>query len=120
MINDAKVYDTLKGIAQLGLPILGALYFALAVILGMPYATVVIGTIVVIDALLGVLLCISTMNYSSENVGRIVTTETPKGKIYALELKGDPEIIDTKNEVRFTVVGAKTPKLALAREREAR
>lgn len=120
MIKDAKVYDTLKGLAQLALPILGALYFLLALVLGMPYAEGVLGAIVVLDAILGVVLYISTVNYSSENVGRIVTTESPKGKIYSLELKGDPEVIDTKDEVRFTVVGAKTPKLALARERKTR
>lgn len=58
-----KVYDALKWIAQILLPALGTLYFALAGIWGFPYAEQIIGTITAVDTFLGVLLGISTMQY---------------------------------------------------------
>lgn len=62
-----KVYDVLKWIAQILLPALGTLYFALAQIWGFPYAEEVVGTISAIDAFLGVLLGISTHKYNKVN-----------------------------------------------------
>jgi hypothetical protein len=61
-----KVYDVLKFIAQILLPALGTLYFALAKIWGFPYAAEVVGTISAVDAFLGALLGISTMQYNKE------------------------------------------------------
>lgn len=58
-----KWYDALKWIAQILLPALGTLYFALAGIWGFPYAEHIIGTITAVDTFLGVLLGISTMQY---------------------------------------------------------
>lgn len=59
-----KMYDLLKWIAQIGLPALGTLYFALAKIWGFPYAAEVVGTISAIDVCLGSLLQISTSQYT--------------------------------------------------------
>lgn len=61
-----KVYDTLKWIAQYLLPAVGALYFALSQIWGLPYGEQIVGTITAIDAFLGAILGISTMNYKKE------------------------------------------------------
>ncbi|MBQ6721515.1 MAG: phage holin [Clostridia bacterium] len=61
-----KVYDVLKFVAQILLPALGTLYFALAKIWGFPYATEIVGTISAVDAFLGALLGISTANYNKE------------------------------------------------------
>jgi hypothetical protein len=61
-----KVYDILKFIAQILLPALGTLYFALAKIWGFPYAAEIVGTISAVDAFLGALLGISTMQYNKE------------------------------------------------------
>ncbi len=58
-----KLYDLLKWIAQIGLPALGTLYFALAKIWGFPYAAEVVGTITAVDTFLGALLGISTSQY---------------------------------------------------------
>ena len=58
-----KTYDTLKFIAQIVLPGLGTLYFALAGIWGFPYAEQVVGTITAIDAFLGLLLGLSSNSY---------------------------------------------------------
>lgn len=59
-----KVYDILKWIAQLFLPAAGTLYFALASIWGLPYGEEIVGTITAIDAFLGVVLGISTIQYN--------------------------------------------------------
>lgn len=61
-----KVYDVLKWIAQILLPALGTLYFALAGIWGFPYGEQIIGTIAAVDAFLGVILGISSAIYNKE------------------------------------------------------
>ena len=61
-----KVYDVLKYIAQIVLPALGALYFALAKIWGLPYGTEICGTLAAIDAFMGALLKISTNQYNKD------------------------------------------------------
>lgn len=61
-----KAYDTLKFIAQIVLPALGTLYFALAAIWGLPYGEQIVGTITAVDAFLGALLGISTEKYKRD------------------------------------------------------
>lgn len=61
-----QTYDILKWIAQILLPALGTLYFALASIWGFPYAEEIVGTISAIDFFLGTLLGISTKRYYQE------------------------------------------------------
>ena len=58
-----KTYDTLKYIAQIVLPALGTLYFAIAEIWGLPYAKQIVGTITAIDTFMGVVLRISSNQY---------------------------------------------------------
>lgn len=62
-----KVYDVLKFIAQIILPALGTLYFALAGIWGFPYGEEIVGTITAVDAFLGAILRVSTNQYNKEN-----------------------------------------------------
>lgn len=62
-----KVYDILKYIAQIILPALGTLYFALAGIWGFPFGEEVVGTITAVDTFLGVVLGLSTMSYNKTN-----------------------------------------------------
>ena len=62
-----KVYDILKWIAQIVLPAIGTLYFALAGIWGFPYGEQIVGTITAIDAFLGAILGISSANYNKGN-----------------------------------------------------
>lgn len=59
-----ETYDILKWIAQIVLPAIGTLYFALAQIWGLPYGTEIVGTITAIDAFLGALLGISSIQYN--------------------------------------------------------
>jgi len=57
-------YDRLKFLAQVVLPAAGTLYAALAGIWGLPYAEQIVGTIVAVDTFLGVVLKISTYQYT--------------------------------------------------------
>lgn len=59
-----KAYDTLKWIAQYLLPAIGTLYFALARIWGLHYGEQIVGTITAVDAFLGAILGISTIQYN--------------------------------------------------------
>ena len=83
MTFDNKTYDALKWVAQIFLPALGTLYFALAKIWGLPAAEEVVGTIVALDAFLGALLGISSKNYVPHADGILhvngVTKETYAG-----------------------------------------
>lgn len=60
-----KVFDTMKYIAQIVLPAIGTLYFALASIWGLPYGEQIVGTITAIDTFLGAILMISTSKYNN-------------------------------------------------------
>lgn len=62
-----KVYDVLKWIAMILLPALGALYFTLSGVWGLPYAEEIVGTITAIDTFLGVILGVSSSQYKKTN-----------------------------------------------------
>ena len=61
-----KMYDALKWVAQILLPAVATLYFAIAQIWGLPYGEEIVGTITAIDAFLGALLGISTYQYNKD------------------------------------------------------
>lgn len=69
MLISNKMYDVLKWIAQILLPALGTLYFALAGIWGFPYGEQIVGTITAVDAFLGAILGISTKMYNKNLEG---------------------------------------------------
>lgn len=64
-----RLYDVLKYIAQIVLPALATLYFALSKIWGLPYGEEIVGTISAIDVFLGALLGLSSMNYNKSLEG---------------------------------------------------
>jgi len=97
-----KVYDILKWIAQILLPAAGTLYFALAKVWGLPYATEVVGTIAAVDTFLGAVLGISSMNYTGEGTLQIDTSD-PEKDIYRLVANGELGELAKKNKVTFTV-----------------
>ncbi len=70
-----NLYDVLKWIAQIALPALATLYFALAEIWGFPYAAEVVGTITAVDAFLGVILGVSTLRYRAAELDEITREE---------------------------------------------
>jgi hypothetical protein len=62
-----KLYDVLKYVAQIGLPAVGTLYYALSAIWGLPYGEQIVGTITAVDTFLGTLLMISSSAYRKDN-----------------------------------------------------
>lgn len=58
-----KMYDILKWIAQILLPAIGTLYFALSGIWGFPLGEEIVGTVTAIDTFIGVILGISSYQY---------------------------------------------------------
>lgn len=60
IVLNPDVYDALKWVVRYFLPGLGAFYFAIATIWGLPYGEQIMGTIAAIDVFLGVLLGLST------------------------------------------------------------
>ena len=62
-----KLYDVLKYVAQIGLPAVATLYYALSAIWGLPYGEQIVGTITAVDTFLGTLLMISSSAYRKEN-----------------------------------------------------
>lgn len=65
MLNN-RIYNILKYVAQIALPAIGTLYFALAGIWGFPYGEEIVGTITAIDTFLGVLIGISSATYNKK------------------------------------------------------
>lgn len=65
-IRSNKTYDILKWIAQILLPAVGTLYFALAGIWNLPYGESIVGTITAIDTFLGCILGISSVSYKKK------------------------------------------------------
>lgn len=107
MFND-KVYQTLKFLAQIGLPAVGALYFGLAQIWGLPKAEEVVGTITVLDTFLGVVLGLTTAAYNRSTAkydGEVVLSLEDDGRrVFTFDLNEGPQSLESKSEVAFKVV----------------
>lgn len=108
MLVNNRVYDVSKFFAQILLPAVGTLYFALAQIWGLPNAEKVVGTIVAVDAFLGVILGLASKQYNNSDArydGAIVVEQHADGpKTFNLELHtDDPYTLDQKKEVIFKV-----------------
>jgi len=61
-----KMYDVLKWVCIIVLPAIATLYMGLAKIWDLPYETEIPQTITVIDAFLGALLGVSTIQYNKD------------------------------------------------------
>lgn len=64
-----KTYDILVWIAQVVLPALSALIVSLADIWGIENGVTISATIMAVDAFMGALLKVSSINYSKKSVG---------------------------------------------------
>jgi len=61
-----KAYDILKWVCIIVLPAIATLYMGLAKIWDLPFETEIPQTITVVDAFLGALLGVSTINYNKD------------------------------------------------------
>lgn len=106
MLSDGG-YAKGKKIVQIWIPALSSLYFGLGNIWGFPSVEQVVGTLAVVATFLGVCLGLSSRQYDSSGAafdGQInVDTIDGGKKVFSLELKGDPEQIETKEAVTFKI-----------------
>ncbi len=102
MVFSDKTYDRLKWIAQYLLPALATLWITLSKIWGLPYGTEIGGTISAIDLFLGVVLGISSHNYTGDGT-MIVNADDPNKDVYTLELNDDVEALADKKRITFVV-----------------
>lgn len=108
------LYNTLKWIAQIFLPALGTLYFALAGIWSLGHAQQVVGTITAVDFFLGALLSLATKQYINSGAaydGTIDVLQTDTAKQFQLNFDQDPYDLDQKDSVTLKVNGATSPPL---------
>lgn len=107
-----SVYDKLKFVALVLLPALGAAYFSLAGMWDLPNAEQVVGTITIIDTLLGGVLGLSNVRYNNSPAvidGDLVVREIDDIKQLMLIGNKAVEDIAAKNTVQFRVVTQKAP-----------
>lgn len=89
-----NVYDIAKWIALVALPAFGAAYYGLAEIWDLPNAMQVVGTVVVLETLLGALLGISNIRYNNNDArfdGTVIVNRDDDDEPYLqkLELAAD-------------------------------
>lgn len=109
-----KTYDRVKQIVQLWIPAFSTLYFTLGSLWDFPNVEKVIGTLAAFATFGGVILGLSSRTYNNSDArfaGNIVIHEKEDGgKLYSLEMNGDPnEQIDPKKTVTFKVGSAFPP-----------
>ena len=61
-----KLYDILKWVVIIVLPVIFSLYAALSAVWAWPYSDQVVTTITAVDTFLGAVLCISTATYNQK------------------------------------------------------
>lgn len=101
-----KTYVVLKWIAQIFMPALATLYFALASLWGLPKVNEVVGTITALDTFLGILLGISSSNYKKNGTdidGDMLVDKTGATDTYKLALNATPEELSDKDTIKFQV-----------------
>ena len=105
-IKNSKLYDILKYLAQVAIPAVGSLYFALAQIWGIPGGAKLVGTLTVVDTFLGVLLHLNSNAYNNSDAkydGSIDIYEDENKLKHVLNLNDDPEKLQEKSSVTFKV-----------------
>lgn len=103
-----RTYDFMKFLAQILIPALGTLYFALAQIWGLPAAEEVVGTVVAVDTFLGVILGISTAQYNAsesrfDGIMEVHPKQENGVQTFQLNLNEAPEYLADKSIVAFRV-----------------
>lgn len=111
MLND-KWYAILEYNARVTLPAAAVLYLALSSLWSFPNPAEVVGTIVAIDTFLGVFLGFAQKAYDASDAaynGSLNILPNNGGKLFSLDLAGDPNDLETLNKVTFKVNSQLTP-----------
>lgn len=101
-----KTYDILKYVAQIVLPALGTLYFALAGIWGFPYGEQIVGTLAAIDAFLGAVLKLSSDKYykdGKDTVGTVTIDPVEETADFDFNDLFTPEALAAMKQVKVKV-----------------
>lgn len=101
-LND-YTYNLLKYIAQIVLPAVATLYFAISGIWGLPYGEQIVGTITAIDCFLGALLGLSSSKYEGDGEVIVNTKETLDEKRYSLEFHDHLRTLSEKDNILLKV-----------------
>lgn len=123
LIKNKKMYDVTKNFAQVVLPALGTLYFAIAQVWGLGHEEQIIGTIVAVDTFLGVVLHLSSTAYANSNErfdGTIDVTETEDKKTFLLNVDSDLDDLDKRESVVLKVQKKSTMAKKVAAKRKPR
>lgn len=107
-VMNGRVYDLLKKLAQIWLPALGTLYFALSAVWGLPGADKVTGTVIAVDTFLGVMLNISKNQYEASGAqydGTVQVIQNSQGAAAGFQI--NPEDLVHKDSVTIKVLPAK-------------
>lgn len=102
-----RTYDSLKWLALIVLPAIGALYFGLAGVWGLPNADKIVGTITVLDTFLGTLLGISTYQYNREPTsfdGVLKVTNNDDNESYTMSFYASKEDLPNRDKIVFKVL----------------
>lgn len=97
-----RVYDWFKRCSLYILPALAAAYFGLAQIWGLPKAEEVVGSVAVIETLLGVIIRVSNGQYENSPErfdGLINVSPDEEAGVTNLDVSLDPQAVATKNEI---------------------
>jgi len=100
-------YDRLRFLVQIFLPAFATLYFTLGSIANLPNPTGVVAALAAIATFGGVLLKASRSSYDASDgkyAGAInVVTAEDGGKMFSLELNGDPSELESVEQVTFKI-----------------
>jgi len=90
-----------KQFIQIYIPAVSSLYFIVSAIVGLPFTVEVIGTLAIVETFLGIRITNKAKHYDGQ---MIVVEKTEGGKLFSLQLNGDPEELEEKDSVSFKVV----------------
>lgn len=90
-IISSKTYDLLKRLVQFVLPSVGAFYFALAQIWGLPAGEAVVGTVAALTVFLSAVLGVSNRAYNNDDARFDgVIAVSPNDNVAAMQLDSRP------------------------------
>lgn len=101
------VYDRLNQLALVVLPAIGAFYFGLSTIWGLPYGEQVVGTCTVAALFVGSLVKISNKSYNKSDAkydgALVIDASDPTKDVYTFEVGTDLSVLKDKQDLVIKV-----------------